>query len=121
MSAHENSNGGVFRFLIDNSLLLVLGAVAALIWANLANQSGSSSYQDFIHFDVRTLWGGGEHGSDHLADGDAQHSDAQHSDAQQSDAQQNDAQPGGDSDSTPRESSSEKILFRRTESSVTST
>lgn len=59
MSGHENSKGGILRFLIDNSLLLVIGAVAALVWANLAHQSGSSSYQDFIHFDVRTLWGGG--------------------------------------------------------------
>ena len=61
MSGHETSKGGVIRFLIDNSLLLVIGAVAALIWANLADRSGSSSYQDFIHYDVRNLWGGGEH------------------------------------------------------------
>nr|WP_161501326.1 Na+/H+ antiporter NhaA [Rhodopirellula sp. SM50] len=61
MSGHETSKGGVIRFLIDNSLLLVIGAVAALIWANLADRSGSSSYQDFIHYDVRNLWGGGDH------------------------------------------------------------
>ncbi|QDV41735.1 Na(+)/H(+) antiporter NhaA [Stieleria neptunia] len=63
MSGHETSKGGVIRFLIDNSLLLVIGAVAALIWANLADRSGSSSYHDFIHYDVRNLWGGGEHHS----------------------------------------------------------
>lgn len=59
MSGHENSKGGLFRFLIDNSILLIAGALMALIWANLAHQNHSTSYQDFIHFDVRTLWGGG--------------------------------------------------------------
>jgi NhaA family Na+:H+ antiporter len=61
MSGQETSKGGIIRFLVDNSLLLVIGAVAALIWANLADRNGSSSYQDFIHFDVRNLWGGGDH------------------------------------------------------------
>lgn len=61
MSGHDNSNGGIFRFLIDNSLLLVIGSVAALVWANIADRTGSKSYQEFIHYDVRTLWGGGDH------------------------------------------------------------
>ncbi|WP_161604460.1 Na+/H+ antiporter NhaA [Roseiconus nitratireducens] len=60
MSGKETPKGGVIRFLIDNSLLLVIGASAALIWANLADRSGSSSYEDFVHYDVRQLWGGGE-------------------------------------------------------------
>ncbi|MCO8121480.1 Na+/H+ antiporter NhaA [Stieleria sp. TO1_6] len=61
MSAQETSNGGIFRFLIDNSLLLLIGAVTALVWANWADQIGSPSYHDLIHFDVRTLWGGDDH------------------------------------------------------------
>ena len=90
MSGHDNSKGGIFRFLIDNSLLLVIGAVAALIWANLADRSGSPSYQHFIHFDVRTLWGGGEPhaATDH---GDSDHSDSDHSDSDHSDSDHRDA------------------------------
>lgn len=61
-------NGGIIRFLIENSLLLVGGAVVALIWANLAHQNGSSSYQDFVHYDIRTLWGAGDHVSDHAVE-----------------------------------------------------
>ncbi len=57
MSGHP-ANRGILRTLIDNSILLIAGTVVALVWANIAHQRGSSSYQDFIHFDVRTLWGG---------------------------------------------------------------
>ncbi|MEL6107049.1 MAG: hypothetical protein AAFU85_13480, partial [Planctomycetota bacterium] len=64
MSGHQAESGGVFRFVINNSLLLIAGSVAALIWANLAHQNGSHSYKDFIHFDVRSLWGGGESHAD---------------------------------------------------------
>ncbi len=57
MSRHS-ANRGILRTQIDNSYLLIVGAVVALVWANLAHQQGSTSYQDFVHFDVRTLWGG---------------------------------------------------------------
>ncbi|WP_182865275.1 Na+/H+ antiporter NhaA [Rhodopirellula sp. JC639] len=98
MSGHETPKGGVARFLIDNSLLLVIGAVAALVWANLADRSGSTSYHDFIHYDVRNLWGGGEHhesapipvddGSVAIAaENDAEHSDAEHSDPEHSEGE----------------------------------
>ncbi len=60
MSGHEKKTSGVIRFLIDNSLLLVSGALIALVWANWANRTGSTSYQEFIHFDIRTFWGAGE-------------------------------------------------------------
>lgn len=66
MSGHSQ-NRGVLRTLIDNSFLLIAGAVIALVWANVAHQRDSTSYQDFIHFDIRTLWGGGDspgHGAD---------------------------------------------------------
>ncbi|MEO1525380.1 MAG: Na+/H+ antiporter NhaA [Planctomycetota bacterium] len=97
MSGHHDESGGVFRFIIDNSLLLVGGAVAALIWANLANQNGSSSYKDFIHYDVRNLWGGGEshdtagaatdHDGDHGDhDHDADHGDHEHGEGDHGDS-----------------------------------
>ena len=52
MSAHAQ-NRGVLRTLIDNSFLLIAGAVLALAWANLDNES----YLQFVNFDVRSLWG----------------------------------------------------------------
>ena len=38
----------VWNFLVNNSLLLIMGAVIALIWANIDNQS----YQAFVHFQI---------------------------------------------------------------------
>ncbi|MEM6472353.1 MAG: Na+/H+ antiporter NhaA [Planctomycetota bacterium] len=89
MSGQQNSRGGVIQFLVDNSLLLIFGAVSALIWANAAHQnlpdSGSqdsgervkTSYQEFVEFDVRRLWGDGEsHASlDATSDDHADHSE----------------------------------------------
>jgi NhaA family Na+:H+ antiporter len=75
MTAHAQ-NRGVVRTLIDNSFLLIAGAVIALIWANVDSQS----YNDIIHFDVTSLWSDssvegvatagheGGHGESHLAD-----------------------------------------------------
>lgn len=60
MSAHTPLGGGRnwFRFVVDNSGLLILGSIAALVWANLASAFGSSSYNDFIHLDLLSLFGG---------------------------------------------------------------
>jgi len=70
MTAQTN-NGGVLRTLIDNSALLIAGAVAALVWANL----DSESYNRLVHYDVATIFGAehdagaheaaGDHGDDH--------------------------------------------------------
>jgi NhaA family Na+:H+ antiporter len=57
---------GIVRRLVDNSFLLIAGAVIALIWANVAFQSGSSSYNDFFHFDITSLWS--DHSTEHHAD-----------------------------------------------------
>src|SRR5690606_6919859 len=43
---------GLARKLIDNSFLLIAGAVSALIWANVH----TSSYQSFINFDFFSLF-----------------------------------------------------------------
>ena len=97
MSGHNDQSGGIFRFIIDNSLLLVGGAVVALVWANLAHQRQSSSYQDFIHFDVRTLWGGGEpHGTSAVTQ--SEHSDSEHSDSEHSDSEHSDDPHGDEAD-----------------------
>lgn len=41
---HEK-RGGLWPFIIDNSLLLVAGTVIALVWANVAHES----YEHFVH------------------------------------------------------------------------
>jgi NhaA family Na+:H+ antiporter len=55
MTAQINRRG-IIRTLVDNSALLVIGAIVALVWANMAHQQGSSSYSDFVHFDITSLW-----------------------------------------------------------------
>ena len=79
MTAHAQ-NRGIVRTLIDNSFLLVAGAVIALVWANVDTQS----YNSLIHFDVTSLWndhsteGGGEaeHASAQAAHGEAAHGES---------------------------------------------
>ena len=79
MTGHEQKSG-IVRTLIDNSFLLIAGAVTALIWANMASpittesdtsQLDSSvppetSYTRFVDFDLTSLWSDDEedHGSD---------------------------------------------------------
>lgn len=69
MTEHQQ-NRGVVRTLINNSFLLIAGAVAALLWANLAppisTTSGpdaqasdalpETSYTRFVNFDLSSLW-----------------------------------------------------------------
>ena len=59
----QTGNRGIVRTLIDNSFLLVAGAVGALIWANLDTES----YNHFVHYDVTSLWS--EHDSTHETEG----------------------------------------------------
>ncbi len=65
MAGHTHKRG-VVRTLIDNSFLLIAGAVLALLWANGAfNAKGipeslrlsPQQYLDFINFDVISGWG----------------------------------------------------------------
>ncbi|MEM1068760.1 MAG: Na+/H+ antiporter NhaA [Planctomycetota bacterium] len=91
MSSHT-SNRGIVRTLIDNSFLLVAGAVAALIWANLDTES----YNHYVNLDITSFWSDTEghgtedhssgttgHGEAHLAEsGDADH-EGDHSDVDQ--------------------------------------
>ncbi len=72
MTSH-GQNRGIVRTLIDNSFLLVAGAVIALVWANVSHQTGDTSYNDFIHFDLTSLWS--DHAQDHSAGELVSHAD----------------------------------------------
>ncbi|MCG8650795.1 MAG: Na+/H+ antiporter NhaA, partial [Pirellulales bacterium] len=67
-----SKNRGIVRTLIDNSFLLIAGAVAALVWANLAHQTGSESYNNVFHSDLTAFW------SDHGAPEHQAHSEPEH-------------------------------------------
>jgi Na+:H+ antiporter, NhaA family len=58
MSGHHHAKGGhpAFQFLIDNSLLLIIGTLGALTWANAAHLYHSDSYTNFVNFDLASLW-----------------------------------------------------------------
>ena len=49
----DHGNPGVLKFLFDNSLFLIGGAVVALAWANV----DKSSYDAVMHFDVLSIAG----------------------------------------------------------------
>lgn len=70
MTAHHKGVAAypVARFILDNSLLLVSGALAALFWANIADSRDSQSYLNFVHFDLLSLFHGG-----HASHGDGHH------------------------------------------------
>lgn len=49
---------GAIRFLLENSLFLILGAVGGLLWANFAHES----YEHLVHFELfHNPWIGYEH------------------------------------------------------------
>ncbi|MEM9366476.1 MAG: Na+/H+ antiporter NhaA [Planctomycetota bacterium] len=52
---------GIVRTVIDNSGLLIAGALIALIWANWAASVGSDSYHHVFDFDLTSLWSGNSH------------------------------------------------------------
>jgi NhaA family Na+:H+ antiporter len=70
MTAHHKGVAAypVARFILDNSLLLVSGALAALFWANIADSRDSQSYYNFVHFDLFSLFQ-----SSHAAHGEGHH------------------------------------------------
>jgi NhaA family Na+:H+ antiporter len=54
---------GAVRFLLENSLFLILGAVAALVWAN----ADFESYEHFLHLELfHNQWVGHVHGTDRI-------------------------------------------------------
>ncbi len=72
MAGHHKSAEGMpfIRYILDNSLLLVTGSLAALFWANYADSQDSDSYLQFVNFDLFSFFGsaaslehaGGHHG-----------------------------------------------------------
>lgn len=69
--AHQRKKPAPIAFLYENSLFLIAGAVAALIWANV----NADSYNHFVNLNL--LGGDAEHGAEH-ADTDAGHADSGH-------------------------------------------
>ncbi len=91
MNGHEQKSG-IVRTLIDNSFLLIAGAVGALIWANMASPLPTesrdpsappeTSYTRFIDFDLTSLWSAheddqsGEETQTATSSGDSEEADA---------------------------------------------
>ncbi len=48
----EKQSRGVIAFLFENSLFLIIGAVAGLVWANLDHILGSHGYHAFLHAEL---------------------------------------------------------------------
>ncbi len=96
MSGHATKKGHpIRRFLFENSLFLIAGAVAALIWAN----TDSESYERFIHFDIaENIFGiESEHHSSEASHGESEDSAEDHSQATADSRQRTaDNQPHGD-------------------------
>ncbi|HAY83031.1 MAG TPA: hypothetical protein DCY79_24765, partial [Planctomycetaceae bacterium] len=76
--SHSSNQPPVIRFLFENSIFLVAGAVLALVWANVDHQS----YENFIHFEISRLWTADhaepEHGSGHEAAHESSHAEDSH-------------------------------------------
>ena len=51
----RQKGGGLWSFIIDNSLLLVAGTVIALVWANTAHESYERVVHGWIHFAVNDI------------------------------------------------------------------
>jgi NhaA family Na+:H+ antiporter len=51
----NQKRGGLWSFVIDNSLLLVAGTVIALVWANTAHESYERLVHGWIHFAVNDI------------------------------------------------------------------
>lgn len=63
MSTASKSNNPVREFLYSNSIFLVLGSLAALVWANADSLISGHTYHNFVHVNLWPLGAGhGEHG-----------------------------------------------------------
>ena len=50
----------VISFLFENSVFLVTGALLALVWANLDARFETSTYHDFVEFELAEMFAGAE-------------------------------------------------------------
>jgi NhaA family Na+:H+ antiporter len=60
MSNASSQAPAPIRFLFENSVFLIAGAVLALVWANV----GSDSYRRFVDYDLRTPFAAADHHED---------------------------------------------------------
>lgn len=88
MAGHSHAAGGnrFVRFIVDNSLPLIIGTLVALGWANAAHLNDSDSYANFVNFDFSQLLSDGsgqsslhaEEAHAEAAHGEAAHSEGSH-------------------------------------------
>ncbi len=94
--SHPSNTPASIRFLFENSVFLIAGALAALIWANFDEQS----YQKFVNFDIAAAVGMAD--ADHGETGhqeqpaDGQSADGQSADGQSADGPHGEQQPEHD-------------------------
>ncbi|MEQ8791533.1 MAG: Na+/H+ antiporter NhaA [Pirellulaceae bacterium] len=94
---HKSRTPAPIRFLFENSVFLIAGALAALVWANV-DPGPQGSYQRFVNYDLAHIpfdlglmeAPADQHGAN-------QHGANQH-DANQHDADQHDAEQHGEND-----------------------
>lgn len=67
MSHDHGKKKGPIRFLFENSIFLIAGAIAALLWANTDIQS----YHKVVEFPINSLWEEGDHADVHAHDADS--------------------------------------------------
>lgn len=73
---HGSKKAGPIRFLFENSIFLIAGAIAALLWAN----TNPGTYHRLVEFPLNTLWEDADHDdkSHHAADHSQGESEAAH-------------------------------------------
>ena len=57
MSSQTSGNRSASAFLFENSIFLILGALAALVWANADASWERNTYSHFVHFDLLQMFG----------------------------------------------------------------
>jgi NhaA family Na+:H+ antiporter len=105
MSHGNSSSPGAIRFLFENSVFLIAGAILALVWANV----DSASHKAFFDTDLASLVTGGDaHAPDssdhddaaedtlghdqHKEGATAEHSEAEHGEAEHGEAEHGEAE-----------------------------
>ncbi|MCA9136832.1 MAG: Na+/H+ antiporter NhaA [Planctomycetales bacterium] len=62
MSTASTKDNPIRAFLYNNSMFLVLGSLAALLWANADGLFSGHSYHNFVHVNLWPASGHGDHG-----------------------------------------------------------
>ena len=99
MSHSNTKQPKAIRFLFENSLFLIGGALVALIWAN----TDADSYHHFIHFDLTALF------VDMPADHGDGHGEAHEGDLEDGHKADDHSQDHGDTDAHPDDSKADDV------------